>query len=102
SFNRVPNRKALQLCGEVARTLNLVFAECGDDLLRELTVVSVQPAPNSSRLLVTVCRTTADPTEVLGRLQGAHGLLRSEIAAAINRRKTPELTFRVAAGDRSG
>jgi ribosome-binding factor A len=104
SSNRVPNRKALQLCAEVARTLNLVFAACGDDQLRELMVTSVQPAPNASRLLVTVCPPAADSAaEVLEHLQRASGLLRSEVAAATNRRKTPELTFHVAAsGEVSG
>src|SRR5437660_11636997 len=51
-FRREPprrtNRKALQLCRQVERTLGFVLAgECGDDLLRELCVVSVVPAPNS-------------------------------------------------------
>ena len=49
------NRKALQLCGQVARTLQAVLAgETGDDLLRELQVESVVPAPTSARLLVTL------------------------------------------------
>jgi ribosome-binding factor A len=32
---------------------------------------------------------------VRAHLQRAHGLLRNEVAAAIHRRKTPELTFHV-------
>src|SRR5947207_1446903 len=52
---RVTNRKALQLCGEVARTLSWVLGgECGDEVLRDLIVDSVVPAPDSSRLLVTL------------------------------------------------
>jgi ribosome-binding factor A len=97
---RVANRKALQLCGQVARTLQLVLAgECGDEALRDLLVESVVPAPNSSRLLVTL---TPGPTagaapleEVLTRLHRAQGRLRGEVAAAINRKKVPELTFRL-------
>jgi ribosome-binding factor A len=97
---KVANRKALQLCGQVARTLQAVLSgECGDDLLRELQVESVVPAPNSSRLLVTLSlaapQGAAPVAEVLARLQKAQGLLRGEIAAAINRRRTPELTFRL-------
>jgi len=97
---RVANRKALQLCGQVARTLQAVLAgECRDDLLRELRVESVVPAPNSSRLLVTVSLATPGReipvAEVLARLQKAQGLLRCEVAAAINRRKVPELLFRL-------
>jgi hypothetical protein len=93
---KVPNRKALQLCGQVAQTLNQVLAECGDDLLRELFVEAVQPAPTSARLLVTL--SAPDGTELdqaMQRIVGAGGLLRHEATAAIHRRKAPELTFRV-------
>src|SRR5438105_581873 len=46
------NRKTLQLCVAVQRTLNAVLAgECGDKLLREVVVVSVVPAPHAARLL---------------------------------------------------
>ena len=98
--SRVTNRKALQLCGQVAQTLQAVLTgECGDDLLRELQVESVVPAPNSSRLLVTltlaVSRSAATVKEVLARLQQAQGQLRAEVAAAINRRRVPELTYRL-------
>src|SRR5260370_16542700 len=55
SSRKKSNRKALQLCGEVARTLNQVLAwESGEALLRDLIVESVVPAPDSSHLLVTV------------------------------------------------
>lgn len=91
------NRKTLQLCGEVERTLNAVLAgECGDDLLRDVTVVSVVPAPHAARLLVTVSLPEAVPPEqVLQRLDRARGRLRSEVAAAVRRRRAPELVFRV-------
>src|SRR5579859_5871271 len=96
---KVANRKALQLCRQVERTLGTVLAGgCGDAMLRDLLVVSVLPAPDSTRLLVTLSRSSSDPAgtgEVLARLQRAHGLLRSEVAAAIHRRKVPELTFQI-------
>jgi ribosome-binding factor A len=103
---RVPNRKALQLCGQVARTLAGVFGECGDAVLRELLIESVVPAPNSSRLLVTVSMPShvlelADEApgdracRVSKHLERAHGLLRAEVATAIHRRRTPDLLFRV-------
>ena len=98
---RRTNRKALQLCAQVARTLGEVLAwESGDDLLRDLTVESVQPAPDSSRLLVTVRLHAAPGTvpadRVLEHLNRAQGKLRAEVAAAIHRKRVPELTFRVA------
>ena len=64
------------------------------EVLRDLTVQSVMPAPNSSRMLVTFfyhgSETVAD---VLTALHGNYARLRAGIAASIHRRKTPELTF---------
>lgn len=97
---RVINRKALQLCAQVREILDYVFAwECGDPLLKGLMVTSVAPAPNSSRLLVGVSLpeelTDQDPAQVLERLNHARGRLRSEVAAAIHRKRVPELSFRI-------
>src|SRR5579885_1257312 len=95
----VKNRKALQLCGQVAKTLNLALGACRDDLLRSLLVASVEPAPTSARLLVTVGPAVPseplDAAEALRRLRHAAGRLRSEVSAAVHRRKAPELLFRV-------
>ncbi len=97
---KVPNRKALQLCGQVARTLSgLLAGECTDDLLRDLDVESVVPAPNSARLLVTLAWTApagaVRPSDVLAHLQRASGWLRAEVAAAIHRKRVPELLFQL-------
>jgi ribosome-binding factor A len=94
------NRKALQLCGEIARTLSAVLAwESGDELLSRLTVESVAPAPDSTRVLVTMwlegAAEPADVSLVLQRLQRASGKLRAEIATAIHRKRVPELAFQV-------
>lgn len=97
---KVPNRKALQLCAQVRRTLCSVLAgECDDDILRDLFVESVVPAPNAGRLLVTVYAATlgnsVPPLEILAHLHKAAGFLRREVAASIHRRKVPELIFQV-------
>jgi ribosome-binding factor A len=94
------HRKAQQLCRQVAHTLGYVLSgECDDDVLRSLYVESVDPAPDSSRLLVTVAVLDKDDTTptavILGKLAAVGGKLRSEVAASINRRKTPELVFNV-------
>jgi ribosome-binding factor A len=101
-FNRrrVVNRKALQLCAQVAQTLASVLSgECGDDRLRDLLVESVEPAPDSTRLLVTVSAGPAfadgDTASVLRALYGATGMLRVQIARAIHRKRVPELLFQV-------
>jgi ribosome-binding factor A len=95
---RRPHRKTLQLCGQVRRVLDLVLTgECDDDLLRELLVQDVQPAPDASRLMVTVM--PIDPhlarrhDQILQRLAAITPRLRSEIANSIHRRKTPQLLF---------
>ena len=91
--------KTLQLCGQVARTLEAVLAEQAEDALRNLHVVSVQPAPDESRLLVTlgplVPGTRLEVEAVLIALDSASGRLRQEVAAAITRRRTPTLAFQV-------
>ena len=96
---RTIRRNTLQLCGQVARTLGEALAACADEILRDLHVVGVVPAAGGGRLLVTVARSpSATPWAddlIAQHLANAQGLLRSEVAAAINRRRTPELIFRV-------
>lgn len=93
-------RKTLQLCRQVERTLNYILAgECDDDVLRDFTVVGVEPAPDASRMLVTVSPSLGssfDLPVVLEHFERASGMLRSFVAAAIHRKRAPELTFRVA------
>ena len=95
SQGKVSNRKALQLCRQVERTLS---AALEGEILRDLTVASVLPAPDSSRLLVTLVFHGSDTfatADVLAALEERRGRLRGEIAAAIHRKKTPELAFHV-------
>lgn len=86
----------MQLCRQVERTLNYVLSECGDELIADLFVESVQPAPDASRLLVTVLAPdqSHEPMEVLAHLHRAAGFVRSEIASSIHRKRVPELAYR--------
>jgi len=86
----------------VAVTLEEVLAECGDVVLQALRVLDVEPAPDASRLLVTVAVDgTADDTldagNVHDHLVRASGHLRSEVASAITRKRAPVLVYRLAA-----
>jgi ribosome-binding factor A len=104
SSHRHRGRKTLQLCKQVERALCLALAgEFDDPALRDLQVLSVEPAPDSARLLVTISLSpSADPihpAEVVAHLSRASGKLRCEIAEAIHRKKTPELAFCVIASD---
>jgi ribosome-binding factor A len=95
---KVKNRKALQLCAQIADTLSLVFADSGDRALQNLLVTSVVPYPTSARVLVTVTPTADDVLDArasLGHLEAARSRLRSEVAAAVCRRKVPDLVFQV-------
>lgn len=97
---RAGGRKTSQLCHQVAMTIEEVLAEQADDVLRDLTVVDVAPAPDESRLLVTVApgpvAEPASPLTVLQHLDEAARRIRAEVASAITRRRTPSLEFRYA------
>jgi ribosome-binding factor A len=90
-------RKTQQLCGQVAEAINYALAAaCNDDVLRVLGVAAVQPAPDESRLLISLAPLVpgpCDPAEVMVHVQKALGKLRAEVAASIHRKKVPELTF---------
>ncbi len=92
---KVSNRKALQLCRQVERALSVALE---GEILRDLTVTSVVPGPDSSRLLVTFVFQGTEPlalADILAALKGQHARLRAAIAAAIHRKKTPELAYHV-------
>ena len=102
--DRRPDRKTLQMCSQVQRTLDLVLSgDLDDDRLRDLYVSQVVPAPDASCLLVSVTPHSFardfQPAVVMARLAESTGKMRSELARAINRRKTPELMFRVVLPD---
>ena len=95
-----PDRKTMQMCSQVQRTLDQVLSgELDDDRLRDVYVVQVTPALDANCLLVTVAplgfAKDFRPEEVMARLAANSGRMRSELARAINRKKTPELMFRV-------
>ena len=99
-IHKKADRKAKQLCRQVAETLDQILSgETKDDVLSGLRVSDVVPAPDSSRLLVTLCadcEPSAFNREVVEqRLAHYKGRLRSEVAAAVTRRKAPMLVFNV-------
>lgn len=96
-----------RLCHQVAETLDQVLSgEIADNRLQCLHVVSVRPAPDASRLLVTLradCkRDQFDRGLLEDRLAACKGRLRCEIAAAITRRKAPSLIFNLIGPDSVG
>jgi ribosome-binding factor A len=94
------DRKTLQLCRQVERTISLVLSgELDDDRVRDLMVMSVVPAPHSSHLLVTVQSSEVlSPEQLLevdAALSSFRGRLRTAVAESINRRKAPDMSFRI-------
>ena len=93
-------QKTMQLCTQAYRCLSLAVASIDDDALLDASVESVEPAPDASRLLVTIqisrtARATAE--EVRSALDRASGRLRAELARDITRKRAPELAFVVRA-----
>jgi ribosome-binding factor A len=89
------DRKLKQLVREAYRVLSQAVGELEDRRLTSAFVVEVRPAPDGSRLAVCVSAGGSDPAEVLAALDLARGLLRGELASAMARKRTPELSFEV-------
>ena len=93
--------KSSPLCAEARRALEFAFAaECRDEALAGLVVLSVTPDPTVRRLRVWLKGPQMEKDErehVLVRLAAARGFLRSRVAAGIHRKRTPELSFELLA-----
>jgi len=88
------DRKRIQLASQIRRTLELVLAgESGEESLLELDILHVEPAPDGGDFLVYVTG-PVDEAEATAALTRAAAWLRTEVAAAVHRRRAPRLTFR--------
>lgn len=94
SSGRQAERKARQFCRQVQRALNLALADRHADGLNDLFVEDVSPGPDCGHLLVhVVVPSDRLVAEVLSALRADASRLRSEVAAAITRKRAPELSF---------
>ena len=96
--DRRAERKERQLCRQAHEALSQAFAELSDPCLQRLFVCDVSPAPDASRLAVSL----AAPVDlvlddVTARLQRVEGWLRSEVAAVITRKRVPTIVYEVMA-----
>jgi|GEM_PF-799095 len=95
STRRSRINKTMQMCRQVQRRLDLALGGALDDpVLSGLWVHRVVPEPGGRALIVEVV--VDDPARadaVRQRLVAATGRLRSEVAAAIHRKRTPQLHF---------
>jgi ribosome-binding factor A len=94
-----PNRKALQLCAQASDAISHALACDRSEILRDLLVVAVVPAPDSSRLLVRLSLFRKGDEGMLEQaaaaLAEAKGRLRREVAEAVTRKRAPDLAFEV-------
>jgi len=98
--DRKLERKERQLCRQVHEAVSEALAGIEDDVLLDVWVSAVEPAPDAGRLAIIVeAPSRVSPDDVLGRLDKFAGLLRAEVASAITRKRVPTLTFRVLAAD---
>lgn len=100
-FEAKHRRKLEQLCRQVCRALMYAIpGEMRDPVLQGLSVEEVLPAPDAGRLMVRL-RSAGGPEEmgeILERLAVVEPYLRAQVAAAITRKRAPELTFALAFG----
>ncbi len=93
------DRKAAQLCSQIRRALEFIIPEALQDSDWDAMVLDVQPAPNTGHLLVLLQAVEKLDEEGCRQLEAAifekSGQIRTAVAGAIQRRKTPTLTFRV-------
>lgn len=101
AFDPRAERKTAQVCRVTYQTLSLWLAEISRPGLIELGVLSVEPNPNASCLLVQLVPVEEhspddldSSMEILGELQG---WARSEVAAALQRKRAPEIRFAIVA-----
>lgn len=89
--------KDLQVCRQVYDVLALALAEIDDPVIDDLILARVMPAPNAGRVQVILVpsRADIDEGEALARIAEYVDELREEVAAEVNRRRVPELVFRI-------
>lgn len=90
--------KSKQLSKQAERALALEWSSLNLSLDTDLQIISVEPDPISSKLIVHVSvgeDNQLNEKEIIQILKNEKGYIRSIIAQAINRKKVPELFFKI-------
>lgn len=96
AMQRQVARKVRQLCRQVQEAVGAALGSLDDELLNAAWVAGVEPEPDASRLVVFIeIGVDVSSDSLFARLERVAGWLRSEVAAAITRKRTPALVFRV-------
>ena len=99
---RQAERKTHQFCRQVQRALNLALADGREEDLAGVFVELVSAAPDCGRLLVEVSVPAGAAAGALAALRRELPRLRAEVAAAITRKRAPELFFVPACAEGGG
>ena len=88
-----------KLCQQVARTINLCLNDCDDPIVQSMLLMGVQPAPDSSCLMLHLeCDVDEfDHGNALLAIQNQTARLQFEISRSIHRKRVPSLTYSVRA-----
>lgn len=94
------SNRGYRLCKQVSDVLSILFSgACSDERLCGLGIKSVEPAPDTSCLRITVfplySTPQPDPEAIISFLKSAKSFLRKEVASEISRRRVPDFSFRV-------
>lgn len=93
------NRQRSRVSREVEEVVSLALGASGDTRLRDLVVHSVVPSDDGARMVVRVVLPKAGSFEQIEEVYEALGIarawLRRQLAADINRKRTPDLEFQV-------
>jgi ribosome-binding factor A len=90
------DRHARRLCRQVHEEIELALAGLGDPVLDGVSVFAVELEGLGSALRIgLVVPDDRDPSRVREAIERAKGVLREGVAAAIRRKRTPQLTFAV-------
>lgn len=89
------------MCRQVFDALTYALVEIDDPLIEDLMLASVVPAPNASRMIVTLVAAREDLSAnerdaALEAIASNADELREDVAAEITRQRVPELVFRIA------
>lgn len=103
-FSRKPKtgsyRKTNQLRKEIELTLSLTLGgELEDPALSNLNIFKVEPIPESGDFLIILEWTSNSRDfqfdKVMLSIKKASGFLRSEVAKSLNRKRVPQLSYRL-------
>jgi ribosome-binding factor A len=91
-------RKLDPLCAQIADAIAMALATASDPVLRDLSVATVEPRRGAASLRVVLIAAPGDELAIAAdHAARAVGYLRAEVAAAIQRRRTPDLVVDVIA-----